>query len=166
MALKRKKKEKPAVKKKLVKRKVSRAVKKKAVKKAVVRKAVVRKAVVRKAVVRKAAVRKAAVRKAVVRKAVVRKAVVKKAARKKIKENIIGTVTHYFPKVRAGVIKLKKPLAVGDVIKIKGHTTDFTQAVKSIQIDHVSLDNAKKGDEIGLLVNSRVRRHDAVYKVR
>lgn len=95
----------------------------------------------------------------------VKKKAVKKALRKKAKENIIGTVTHYFPKVRAGVIKLKAPLAVGDVIKIKGHTTDFTQPVKSMQIDHVALDNAKKGDEIGLLVDSRVRRHDAVYKV-
>jgi len=100
-----------------------------------------------------------------VKKKAAKKPAVKKALRKKAKENIIGTVTHYFPKVRAGVIKLKAPLAVGDVIKIKGHTTDFTQPVKSMQIEHVALDNAKKGDEIGLLVDSRVRRHDAVYKV-
>lgn len=106
-----------------------------------------------------------AIKKKPVKKKTVKKPLVKKAPRQKTKENIIGTVTHYFPKVRAGVIKLKTPLAVGDVIKIKGHTTDFTQTVKSIQIDHVALDKAKKGDEIGLLVDSRVRRHDEVYKV-
>jgi translation elongation factor EF-1alpha len=100
-----------------------------------------------------------------VKKKPVKKPVVKKLLRKKPKENIIGIVTHYFPKVRAGVVKLKAPLAVGDLIKIKGHTTDFTQTIKSIQIDHVPLDKAKKGDEIGLLVDSRVRRHDELYTV-
>lgn len=83
---------------------------------------------------------------------------------KKPKEGIIGIVTHYFPKVRAAVIKLKAPLAAGDTIKIKGHTTDFTQKITSMQIDHVPLNSAKKGQEIGLLVNSRVRQNDAVYK--
>ena len=84
---------------------------------------------------------------------------------KKSKENIIGRVTHYFPKVMAAVIKLKAPLAIGDTVKIKGHTTDFTQKVTSIQIDRVPISLAKKGQEIGLLVNSRSRQHDTVYKV-
>jgi hypothetical protein len=88
----------------------------------------------------------------------------KKVAAKKVKEDIIGRVTHYFPKVRAGVIKLKKPLSIGQTIKIKGHTTDFTQNITSMQIDHVPINSAKKGQEIGLLVNSRVRQHDLVYK--
>lgn len=84
---------------------------------------------------------------------------------KKPKENVIGKVTHYFPHVKAAVIKLKAPLAAGDTVKIKGHTTDFTQNVTSMQIDHVPLQSAKKGDEIGLLVDSRVRQHDLVIKV-
>jgi putative protease len=92
-----------------------------------------------------------------------------KAARqalpKKAKENVIGIVTHYFPKVRAAVVKLKAPLAVGDTVKIKGHTTDFTQDITSLQIDRVPITQAKKGQEIGLLVNSRVRQHDIVCKV-
>jgi putative protease len=97
---------------------------------------------------------------------VAKKRAVKKAvSAKKIKENIIGEVTHYFPKVRAAVIKLKAPLVTGDVVKIKGHTTDFQQNVTSMQIDHVPINQAKKGQEIGLLVDSRVRQHDIVYKV-
>ena len=78
---------------------------------------------------------------------------------------LVGAITHYFPKVRAAVIKLKAPLSVGDTIRIKGHTSDFTESVNSIQIDRVPIDSAKKGQEIGLLVNSRVRQHDLVYKV-
>ncbi|MFH0936040.1 MAG: hypothetical protein V1828_04215 [Candidatus Omnitrophota bacterium] len=83
---------------------------------------------------------------------------------KKSKETIVGLVTHYFPHVNAAVIKLKAPLSVGDKIRIKGHTTDFIQAIDSMQIDRVPINAAKKGQEIGLLVDSRVRQHDIAYK--
>ena len=82
----------------------------------------------------------------------------------KEKENLLGVVTHYFPHVRAAVIKLKAPLANGESIKVKGHTTDFVQVVTSMQIDRVPIANAKKGDEIGVQVISRVRQQDKVYK--
>ena len=101
-----------------------------------------------------------------VRKAI-RKPAKKSPARKRVKieGDLIGKVTHYFPHVNAAVLKLLKPLSAGDTIKIKGHTTDFTQAVESIQIDHASQQSAKKGDEIGLGVEQRVRRKDKVYKI-
>ncbi len=86
-----------------------------------------------------------------------------KAARKP-KEDVIGIVTHYFPHVRAAVIKLKAPLSTGGKIRIKGHTTDFVQKITSMQIDRVPINSAKKGQEIGLLVDSRVRQHDLAYK--
>ncbi len=90
-----------------------------------------------------------------------------KSAKKapKAEGNLIGEITHYFPHVQAAVIKLKAPLAKGDTVKIKGHTTDLTQVVTSLQIDRVDITEAKKGDEIGLLVSSRVRQQDKVYKV-
>lgn len=78
----------------------------------------------------------------------------------------IGEVTHYFGHVKAAAVKLVKgKLAIGDEIYIKGHTTDFKEAVRSIQLDHVSIGVGKKGQEIGLFVKSRVRIGDAVYKV-
>lgn len=119
---------------------------------------------------KKRVVKRKAVKKAVKRKTPAKRVVKKKAAKKKApvikkaKEKVIGIVTHYFPHVRAAVIKLKTPLTVGDSIKIKGHTTDFTQTITSMQINHVVVSQAKKGDEIGLLVNSRVRQHDVAYK--
>jgi hypothetical protein len=79
-------------------------------------------------------------------------------------KDAIGDVTHYFPHVRAAVIKLTTGLAIGDAIKIKGHTTDFVQKITSMQIDRVPITQAKKGDEIGLQVNSRVRKKDLVFK--
>jgi len=114
----------------------------------------------------KKGVKKKTVKKRVVRKRIAKKKPIKrkKAAAKKAKENIIGRITHYFPHVRAAVVKLKAPLKVGDLIKIKGHTTDFTQTVNSIQIDRVPITTGKRGQEIGLLVDSRVRQHDVVIK--
>jgi len=111
---------------------------------------------------RKRAVEKRQVKKKPVSKRAVVKA--KMPAQKKPKEKIIGIVTHYFPKVRAAAIKLKTPLTLWDNIRIKGHTTDFTQVVNSLQIDRQPITKAKRGQEIGLLVSSRVRRNDLVYQ--
>ena len=95
-----------------------------------------------------------------VKKAKSKKKAVKAKQPKKVKVDVIGVVTHYFPKVNAAVIKLTKPLSVGDTVMIKGSTTEFKQKIESMQIDHVVITKAKKGDEIGLEVNDRVREHD------
>ena len=114
--------------------------------------------------IRKAA-KKAARRKPLLKKkpAAKKRAAAKKTVKKE--GNLVGSITHYFPHVQAAVIKLKGPLAMGDTVKIKGHTTDLTQLITSLQIDRVDISSAKKGDEIGLLVSSRVRQHDKVYKI-
>ena len=92
------------------------------------------------------------------------KAVLKKPQGEKLEK--IGEVTHYFPKVKAAaVLILKNSLKIGDGIYIKGHTTDFKEKVASMQMDHVSVQEGKKGDEIGLLVKSRVRLGDSVYRI-
>jgi putative protease len=121
---------------------------------------------------KKTAKKKVLRKKPVKRKPARKKIKAKKPARKKLRApkskvqgKVIGRITHYFPQVMAGVIKLKDTLALGDIIKIKGHTTDFTQTVTSIQMDRVPITLGKKGQEIGLQVKSRVRRRDVVYKV-
>lgn len=78
----------------------------------------------------------------------------------------IGEVTHFFPHVKAAaVLMIKDGLKVGDGIYIKGHTTDFKERVKSIQLDHVAIQECRKGQEIGLLVRSRVRIGDGIYRL-
>ena len=111
--------------------------------------------------------KKRVIKRVIKRKVVRRKTKVKKAripVKIKPKGNVLGVVTHYFPQVRAAVVKLKAPLSVGDKIKVKGHTTDFTQTIASLQIDRVPINSAKSGQEIGILVDSRVRQNDLVYK--
>jgi putative protease len=93
----------------------------------------------------------------------------KKAAKKQAPElslEKIGEVTHYFPHVKAAAIMLLKDgLKVGDNIYIKGHTTKFKEKIKSIQLDRVPIQEGRKGQEVGLLVKSRVRQGDSVYKI-
>lgn len=77
----------------------------------------------------------------------------------------VGKVTHYFGKIGVAGVKLSAALAVGDRIHILGHTTDLTQDIDSIQIDHDKVDRAAADAEIGLLVSDHVREHDTVYRV-
>jgi putative protease len=78
----------------------------------------------------------------------------------------VGEVTHYFPHVKAAALLiLKDSIKVGDEIYLKGHTTDFKEKITSIQLDRVTIEEGKKGQEIGLLVKKRVRIGDSVYKL-
>ena len=77
----------------------------------------------------------------------------------------IGDVNHYFTRIEVAVVELVDKMKVGDVIHIKGATTDFTQKVESIQIEHIHVDEASAGDSVGLLVDHRVRPGDEVYKL-
>lgn len=100
------------------------------------------------------------------KKAVKAKRAPKKPAQEVIEGTLTGKVTHYFPHVKAGAILIESgTLAVGDMIRIKGHTSDFKQKITSIEIDRNPVEKASKGDEIGILVKSRVRIHDKVYKI-
>ncbi len=80
-------------------------------------------------------------------------------------EQRIGAVRDYFAKIGVAGIDLEGALRVGDTVHIKGHTTDMEQVVDSIQVEHDQVEEAKKGDSIGLKVKDRCRGGDVVYKV-
>jgi translation initiation factor IF-2 len=81
-------------------------------------------------------------------------------------EQKIGRVTHYWSKLGvAGIEITAGEIRVGDTIHFKGHTTDFTQRVDSMQVEHDAVAIARAGDSVGLKVTDHVRDHDDVYKV-
>jgi putative protease len=81
-------------------------------------------------------------------------------------EQEIGGVSHYFGKIGVAAIDITQgELRVGDTIHVKGHTSDFTQAVDSMQIEHESVDVARAGESIGIKVIDHAREHDRVFKV-
>ena len=77
----------------------------------------------------------------------------------------VGKVTHYYNKIGVAIIKISVPIKVGDKIKISGHDQEFTQVIDSMQVEHQSIEEAKKGDVIGLKVDQPVKEKDLVYKV-
>ena len=136
--------------------------KKKVVKKKVVKKKTVKKKATKKKPVKKKVVKKKTVKK----KPVIKKTLVKKKKEKKSKkETEVGKITHYFDHISVAVVKVSTKLKVGDTIHIKGATTDFTQKVDSMQIEHEKIPEAKKGDDIGMKVKEHVREHDTVFLV-
>ncbi|MGH6962505.1 MAG: hypothetical protein ACREE7_18655 [Dongiaceae bacterium] len=79
----------------------------------------------------------------------------------------IGVVTHYFGHLSVAVVKLESAtLRVGDTIHIRGHTTDFSQPVESLQVEHAPVSEVGPNDDFGLKVIEHVREHDVVYKVK
>jgi putative protease len=78
---------------------------------------------------------------------------------------LVGTVTHYFGRIEVGAVKLTDTLRVGDTIRFKGATTDFTQTVDSMQIENDGVEEAGPGDEVGLKVSDRVRQGDDVFRL-
>jgi putative protease len=78
---------------------------------------------------------------------------------------LIGKITHYFGNIGVAVIELAGGLKVGDTIRIVGGETDFSQTVDSMEIEHQKVQEAKKGDSIGLKVEQKVREDYKVYKV-
>lgn len=81
-------------------------------------------------------------------------------------EEVIGKVMDYFAKIGvAGIQVTAGSLSVGDTIRIKGHTTDVTQVVESIQLEHQGVQRADTGQSVGIRVKDRVRRGDSVLKV-
>ena len=81
-------------------------------------------------------------------------------------EEEIGHITHFFPKISVAVIEVTAAsLKVGETIRIKGHTSDFTQAVDSLQQEHLAVPEVKKGGSAGLKVKEHVREGDKVFWV-
>ena len=81
-------------------------------------------------------------------------------------ETKVGEVTHYFGKVGAAMIKATDgPISVGDKIHIKGHTTDHTQVIESLQFEHKPVPRIEVGQEAGVKVGCRAHEHDEVFKV-
>lgn len=80
------------------------------------------------------------------------------------KEKQIGVISNYFDHVNVAAIKLADSLKIGDMIKVVGGDTDFEQQVESMQINRKPVNVAKKGDEIGIIINERVRKGYKVFK--
>ena len=85
-----------------------------------------------------------------------------------IKKTLIGSAEHYFTKAKVGQFIIENnSLHVGDEIIIKGPTTGEQQfVVNDLFVKGISVETAKKGDQITIAVPFRIRLSDKLYKVR
>ena len=81
-------------------------------------------------------------------------------------ESKIGEVVKFFAKPSvAAVVITEGILKIGDTLHFKGHTSDFTQTIDSMQINNQAVTEANVGDDVGIKVSERVRPGDVAYKV-
>jgi putative protease len=83
-----------------------------------------------------------------------------------MEEKKIGFVSNYFSKISIAAIEITDgTVSVGDVLHFFGHTTGFESTVHSMQIEHKSVTEAKKGASVGVKVLEKIREGDSVHKV-
>jgi len=81
-------------------------------------------------------------------------------------EQLVGTVVHYFKGPSVAIVRIAEgELAVGDQVRFHGHTTDFTEQIASMEVNHQKVERARPGEEVAIKVTDRTRQHDQVLKV-
>jgi len=82
-------------------------------------------------------------------------------------EEAVGNVTHYYSHIGVAVVQINKgSLKSGDTVHFKGHTTNFSQKVDSLEFEHQHIEKASAGQSVGLKVKDHAREHDIVYLVK
>ncbi len=83
-----------------------------------------------------------------------------------MEEKKIGFVFNYFRHISVAAVEITDgAVSLGDTLHFFGYTTDFEHRVHSMQMDHKSISNARKGDSIGIKVPEKVREGDTVSKI-
>ena len=81
-------------------------------------------------------------------------------------EEQVAVIVKFFAKPSVAALEvINGTIRKGDLLKYKGHTTDFTEEIASMEIDNQPMDEVKAGDLVGVKVKERVREGDKVYKV-
>ena len=78
-------------------------------------------------------------------------------------KDVLGKVIHYYDKIGVAVIKLSKPLKVGDSVKFVHGENEFTQSIESMQLEHVQVERGKKGQEVAVKVDKETKSGTQVY---
>lgn len=84
----------------------------------------------------------------------------------RVKEALIGEITHYFPRIQVAVVKVTSgALKLKDHIHITGRQTELRQVALSLQIESSEVKIVRKGQLAGLKMEGEAQAGDKVYKV-
>lgn len=73
------------------------------------------------------------------------------------KPRVLARVIHYYDRLGVAILEVGAPIALGDNVRIRHGDIDLLQPVTSLQIDHQPIQKAKKGDIVGMQVNTKTR---------
>jgi putative protease len=82
-----------------------------------------------------------------------------------VEKKLVGKIVHFYPKISVAVVDLEDTIRVGDKISIEKESGSFEQVIDSMQIEHQNINEAKKGQSIGLKVIDKTREGAQVFKV-
>ena len=81
-------------------------------------------------------------------------------------EEQVAVIVKFFAKPSVAALEVTNgSIKRGDLLRYKGHTTDFTEEVASMEMDNQDIEEAKVGDLVGVKVKERLRENDKVYKI-
>lgn len=84
-----------------------------------------------------------------------------------IEKVLAGYVTHYYPKAKAGSVRLDHlNLKVGENIIVEGKYTFIEQIIESIEVENKSVKMGRKGEEVAIIFKDKVSKGDKVFLVR
>ena len=78
---------------------------------------------------------------------------------------LVGDMTHFFSRIQVCVLKMKGEIKVGDKILIKGKSHSFQQPVRSLQIESVDVQAARRGQLVGLKLDQPANVGDQVFRL-
>ena len=79
-------------------------------------------------------------------------------------KKVVRKVANYFSNIGVAVVDIEGKLKVGDEVIIGEGESAFTQTIESMQIEHQNVDEAKKGQSIGMKVSQEAKKGWKVYK--
>ena len=78
----------------------------------------------------------------------------------------IAKVVNYYSKIKVAELQIWEDLSLGDEIIIQGKTTgSINHVIKSMEIDGKAINHCKKGNNIAIAIDEKVRENDFVYKL-
>src|SRR3989344_9183224 len=75
----------------------------------------------------------------------------------------VGEVTHYYGNLGVAIVKFNQDMPVGKNLTFQGATTDFSQDVSEMQMNHKPVQTAFRGQEVGIKIKGKSREGDKVY---
>jgi translation elongation factor EF-1alpha len=82
-----------------------------------------------------------------------------------MEKKVLGKIIHFYPKISVAVIELDDIMKVGDKISVEKDENSFEQIVDSIQVEHKSVPEGKKGESVGLKLKEATKEGARVFRV-